>query len=141
MIEGLDIQRFSAMTAEVVFAWADKHYTFRLPVAQLLELQELTDQGPYELLNRMRDSRWRVQDIRETIRLGLIGGGLAPDQAAIMVRRYVDQRPLAENIPACLMILTAAVVGVPTDAPPKSKGARQARGRRSQTASSARPKS
>lgn len=142
MIEGLNIQAFSGRKASTSFGWADKVYKFALPVDQILELQELTDRGPYELLLRFREGRWRVQDIRHTIRLGLIGGGeISPGQALTLVSRYVDARPYAENVPACLLIMTAATVGVPDDTPPKSKGARRRGGRTSQTASSAPPSS
>lgn len=141
MADGLDIQSYSGRKAEVTFPWGDGNHTFRLPVDAILELQEKTDAGPYELLERFRNKTWRVQDLRETVRLGLIGGGMIPMKALSLVTRYVDKRPLAENVPACLMILTAAVLGVPGDAPGKPKGAAAPRARRSRTANSASPKS
>jgi hypothetical protein len=141
MADGLDIQSYSGRKAEVSFAWGDGEHRFRLPVDSILELQEKTDCGPYVLLDRFRNNTWRVQDIRETIRIALIGGGMTPIAALSLVSRYVDKRPLAENVPACLMIMTAAVLGVPGDKPGKSKGAPQPRARSSRTASSARPKS
>lgn len=141
MIDGLDIQSLSGRKAEVTFAWGDGTHKFRLPVDSILELQEKTDCGPYVLLDRFRNGTWKVQDIRETIRIALIGGGMAPTKAMVLVGRYCDNRPLAENVPAALMIMTAAVLGVPGDAPGKSKGARARRGPSSPTESSASPKS
>jgi hypothetical protein len=140
-IDGLNVQSISGRKAEATFAWGDGVYTFRLPVDSVLELQEKTDCGPYELLDRFRNNAWRIQDIRETIRIALIGGGVKPPKAFALVQRYVDKRPMAENVPACLVIMTAAVLGVPGDEPGKSKGARAPRARRSRTEGSARPKS
>lgn len=140
MIDGLDIQSFSGRKAEVSFAWGDGIKSFRLPMEQIFELQEKCDCGPYELLDRFRNGNWRAQDIRETIRLGLIGGGMVPLKALSLVSRYVDKRPLAENVPACIMIMTAAVLGVPDDAPGKSKGVKAGRAPRSRKAGSASPK-
>lgn len=141
MADGLDIQSYSGRKAEVTFAWGDGMHTFRLPVDSVLELEEKTNAGPYELLDRFRGKTWRVTDLRETIRIALIGGGMTPVKAMSLVSRYVDKRPLAENVPACVMIMTAAVLGVPGDEPGKSKGARAPRAPRSRTAESARPKS
>lgn len=141
MTDGLDIQSYSGRKAEVSFAWGDGNHTFRLPVDSVLELQEKTDCGPYVLLDRFRNNSWRIQDIRETIRIALIGGGLTPMKALALVARYVDKRPLAENVPACLMIMTACVLGVPGDAPGKSKGAQGRRAPSSRTGKSASPKS
>lgn len=94
----------------ITLPWADGEHTFRLAVAQLLELQEKTGVGPVELVQRIRMHRWMVQDLRETIRLGLIGGGLPPAHAVVLVQRYVDERPLLESEPVALEILTAALV-------------------------------
>lgn len=98
-------------SAKISFAWADGDYTFRLAIAQLEELQEKTDCGPLFLLNRINSAEWRVQDLRETIRLGLIGGGMAPTDALKLVKRYVDDRPLIESIKPASAILTAAIIG------------------------------
>lgn len=103
--------------ARVSLVWGDGEHSFRLPFAQLVELQEKTDAGPLELFQRIGSGRWRVQDLRETLRLGLIGGGMEPAAAVLMVRRYVEQRPLAESVAPALEILTAAIA-VPEDGAP-----------------------
>lgn len=108
--------------ARVTLTWGDGEHTFRLPIAQLLELQEKTDAGPLELFLRIHSGRWRVQDLRETIRLGLVGGGMKPAEAVALVRRYVDDRPLAESVPVALEVIQAAIAG-PEDAAPGKAGA------------------
>lgn len=103
-------------SASIDFKWADGHYRFRLPIGQLRELQEKCGAGPRVVFERLRNGMWMVDDIRETIRLGLIGGGdVTPIAARALVERYVDERPLSENVMAATSILLAAIVGVPDD--------------------------
>lgn len=101
--------------ASVTFAWADGEHRFRLAIGQLRELQEKCGAGPLEILDRLATRRWHVDDVRETMRLGLIGGGLEPFKALALVRHYIDDRPLMESVPAAQAVLMAALVGVPDD--------------------------
>lgn len=111
-----------ARKTQVSFDWADGFHTFRLPTAQLEELQELTDAGPGWVKARLETGSWLVRDVIQTIRLGLIGGGMAPEQARKLVQRYVEARPLFENVPVARKILEAACTGVKDEALPKSEG-------------------
>lgn len=98
---------------KITLDWADGTHTFRLGIAQIEELQEKTDCGPYFLLNRINSGTWRVADLRETIRLGLIGGGLTPAEALPLVRWNVEGRPLMESVAPARAILMAALMGAP----------------------------
>lgn len=98
-------------SAKVTLSWGDGEYVFRLRIGELVELQEKCDAGPAFILERLATQRWKVQDIRETIRLGLMGGGLTPTKALALVTRYVDSRPLQENINHAYVILASAIVG------------------------------
>lgn len=112
-------------SASVTLEWADGEYPFRLGIKQIEELQEKTDCGPYFLLSRLLNGTWKVHDARETIRLGLIGGGMAPDKAITLVKRYVDDRPLLESVKPASAILSAACIGAPDgEEPGKGKAAR-----------------
>lgn len=102
--------------AAITFAWADGEYAFRLAIGQLRSLQEKCDAGPGEILARVISGRWKLDDLRETIRLGLIGGGMEPVPAMKLVREYVDERPLMESVLPARVILMAALVG-PADEP------------------------
>lgn len=96
--------------------WADGTYAFNIAkVAQALELEEKCGVGVAEIFDRLRTGRWWVNDVRETLRLGLIGGGLEPIRALKIVRRYVDERPWSESVQVALAVLMAAIVGVPGD--------------------------
>lgn len=110
--------------AAVTFTWADGDYTFRLKLGQLRELQEKCNAGPAELYNRCVDQRWRIDDLRETIRLGLIGGGTSPEKAITLINRYFDERPLAENIIPATTILGACLIGTPDEPPGKAQAAK-----------------
>ena len=107
--------------AQVTLTWADDDYTFRLPIKQLIELQELCDAGPSFIMARLQQGAWTVQDVRETIRLGLIGGGVEPTAALKLVRNYVDDQPLLQNAIIAEAIVAAAIVGVEEEKGPPGK--------------------
>lgn len=97
--------------------WADGTYSFRLPWGQLAELQEKCDAGPYVILDRLRSGAWRIEDISNVIRLGLIGGGMSPADALKKIRAYVEDRVPMENLIFAQGILGAALIGTPEEKP------------------------
>jgi Phage tail tube protein, GTA-gp10 len=97
--------------------WADGTYSFRLRYGEWIELQSKIDKGPLELLQRLMSGAWRVHELRETIRLGLIGGGATPSAALTLVKNYVEQRPMLESVPIALRIVEASLY-----APPSKEG-------------------
>lgn len=101
--------------ASTTFEWADGEHTFRLAIGQLRELQDKTGTGPFALLRRLMDGTWKVDDLREIIRLGLIGGGMKPLEALGLVKNYVEGRPLMESLVPAKAIMTAALFGDPED--------------------------
>jgi hypothetical protein len=108
----------SAGHAVVNATWADGDHTFRLEWKHWIELQEKLDCGPNELLDRLVSRRWRVQDLAEIIRLGLIGGGKSPADAISMIRRYVHDRPILENVGIATQIVSASLIGPMSDDEP-----------------------
>jgi Phage tail tube protein, GTA-gp10 len=97
--------------------WADKRYRFRLAFGQLCELQQLRNAGAIEIMTRLAERRWYVEDIREIIRVGLIGGGMNPTEARVLVTLYIEQRPPMESEQTAMLIIGAAMAGVPRDQP------------------------
>jgi hypothetical protein len=89
--------------------WADGTYSFRLAQAQWIELQDKLDLGPLELYMRLMNHTWRVQYLREVIRVALIGGGTDPGTALRLTRTYVEERPLLESVPLALRIVSASL--------------------------------
>lgn len=101
--------------ASITLDWADGTYAFRLAWGELEKLQEACDAGPYVILGRLIDGAWRVADISNVIRLGLIGGGMPPVEALKKVRGYVEDRPPMENLTIAQAVLSAAIVGAPDE--------------------------
>ena len=116
------------MASKIKLDYAYDTYEFALPLGQLRELQDKLNIGPLALLNRMVANDWRVDDAREIIRLGLIGGGKTPLEALDLVRKYVDERPLIEAVEPALRILSHAIIGntfEQENAPPKKPEAEE----------------
>lgn len=85
------------LRGETTIDWADGTYTFRLTLAGAIELESKCDSPIAVIHHRLIANAYKVSDVRETIRLGLIGGGLDPVKALALVRSYVEDRPLAES--------------------------------------------
>lgn len=113
-------------SADIDLKWADGDHRFRLAIGELRELQEKCDAGPPLILERLSTNRWRVEDVRETLRLGLIGGGATPAAALALIERYVDERPdWLTNANAAIGVLGVALVGAPEEAVGDKKKARR----------------
>ncbi|MCA2372202.1 gene transfer agent family protein [Agrobacterium genomosp. 3 str. CIP 111-78] len=83
----------------------------------------LADWNTYSLVRGIGGD-WRVEDVRETIRLGLIGAGMTPTDAFIAVSRYVDQTekyPLIDNVGIAAGILHHALTAPAGENPGKAK--------------------
>lgn len=90
----------------LVTEWGDGEHSFRLRIKELLELESKCDAGVYTIFRRLAAGAWYVNDIRETVRLGLIGSeDSKPADAAKLVKRYCDERPLTESLETALLIL------------------------------------
>lgn len=91
--------------------WAGGSHTFRLGLDQIEELEAAVDMSIFVLHAAMSADLpfARVKHYSETIRLGLMGGGMKPIEARMLVRRYVDERPLSESVALGQVILRAAM--------------------------------
>lgn len=115
--------------ASIALDWGDGAYQFALYWKQIGELQEKCDAGPHVILTRLIAGNWRIEDISNVIRLGLIGGGMEPIPALKLVRNYVEGRPPMENLLHAQAILSAGLMGAPDeDDVKKNSGARTATG-------------
>jgi hypothetical protein len=101
--------------ASIALDWADGTHQFRLAWAEIAELQEKCNAGPYEILQRLTTGRWRIEEISNVIRLGLIGGGMEPIPALKLVRAYVEARPPFENLMHAQAIMSAGLMGAPDE--------------------------
>lgn len=110
----------------VTLPFADGEYRFRLAIGELRMLQQSVNVarieagekpvGPRRLLEDMGAGSWWIDDARETIRLGLIGGGVEPAKAVRLVRQYADPpRLIRGSLVLARAILIASLIGEPDD--------------------------
>lgn len=103
------------MGRRINLAWAGGEHDFELKLGQLRALQDACDAGPETLLRRMAAGDWRIDDLIETIRLGLMGAGMESKKAGPLVTRLFELYPLTEFRETAYRILGAALVGVEGD--------------------------
>lgn len=87
--------------------FGDATHTFALTDPMILELERLTDTGIGALYLRAVNMSFTLTDLVEIIRLGLIGGGMAPEQAKTLTTTYGTNRPISETYPLAMDILDA----------------------------------
>lgn len=105
-------------TGKVAFDWADGHHAFRLGIGELEELQEKTGAGPFEVLRRLNAGTWRLAEVREPLRLGLIGGGATAADARKLVDRYAGPGQILGAVGPASAVIYAALVGAPDEETP-----------------------
>lgn len=87
--------------------FGDGEKTFALPDPMIAELERLTDLGIGTIYMRAAKMQFKLADLVAIIRLGLIGGGSNPEQAARLVESYGTNRPIDELYPLAMDILDA----------------------------------
>lgn len=126
------------MHTQVVLDFAGQKFRFWLPLPRIFELERLGNGGAGKSVFAMFDEIGaglgfvddkpvylsgggaRAEDIRNIIRLGLIGGNadaddaeVGPNRAAQLVEDYVyPARPLVEGLALAWAILNAAINGI-----------------------------
>lgn len=94
----------------------DQDRTFDL-VPRLLELERIVGAGTGAIVKRVVAGDFHAVDIASIVRLGLIGGGATPKEAAEITAEYVTARPLAEGHDLATLIVMTAWAGKPKPAP------------------------
>lgn len=105
--------------------WGDGTYEFGLSWGEIAALQEACDAGPFVILARLASSQWRLEDVSNTIRLGLVGAGVEPPKALKLVKTYVESRPqdLVLNASFARGILETSIIGAPDEKPGEPQAA------------------
>lgn len=91
----------------------DRERAFTLTPALIAELERSTGAGIGGLARRIPALDYKLHEITEIIRLGLIGGGEHPKAAEALVSTYVVGRPVSETWNVALGIITATMFGEP----------------------------
>lgn len=85
---------------------------FAFPNLDLIrELEAKTGHGLGALHNRFQFGHFSLSDIEQVIRLGLIGGGTTPADAARLVSTYLVGRPWRENMDLADKVISVLFFG------------------------------
>jgi len=124
----MDGQRLMGRHAAVELDFADGTYTFRLSVSGIEELEGKVRRGIFQIADDLDPAvrSARIKTISETIRIGLIGGGMPPADALALTRRYVDERPLPENLLLAYSVVLAGISRVNGTEIPKESASGEA---------------
>jgi hypothetical protein len=91
--------------------FGDGEKTFALTSTLIRELERTTGYGIGALFERIRSRLYSQHDLFETIRLGLIGGGTAPQEAVSLISTYAVDRPLSESLAIAVNLLAVVMFG------------------------------
>lgn len=97
-------------TTHVAFL-GDRERTFTLTPLMIAELERVTGAGIGAIFKRLCANSFAHAEVVETIRLALIGGGETPENAAAIVRVYVEPAPLADSYGLALDVLSKLYFG------------------------------
>lgn len=99
----------------VVWAGGEDVFAFD-SLKDVIALENTCDCGIAALMRRFENDTWRTTDLRETIRVGLMGGGASPEDAMKKVKSFVDDRPLAPSVLLAHAIVASVILGVRAEA-------------------------
>ncbi len=91
--------------------FAGAEYTFDLTFSLALEFERNLRKSLYAAMRAMLAGDWRLRDVEEIIRLGLIGGGTDDIEAVRLIEDHVKPAPIARHAKLCTDILEAAFFG------------------------------
>lgn len=102
------------MTADITLKtfFGDGEHAFALTDPMIAELEQITGLGVGALYFQLVNMAYPATVLREIIRLGLIGGGMDPEDAKRLCETYAENRPLAETFPLAFEIMQARWEGV-----------------------------
>ena len=100
------------LSTKVTSFFGDGKHDFKLTVAMINELERTTGTGIGGLCKRLFNSDFKLLEITEVIRLGLIGAGTNPETAHALVTNYLTNQPLGAAYPLAVSILEALMFGV-----------------------------
>ena len=106
-------------------SWIGGQHDFVLNIGQLRALQGNCNAGPEAIFLRITTGTWLIDDLIETIRLGLIGGGMSNKEAGPLVVHLFELHGALEFKPVAIEILTNALVGEEDDPVGEPDGVKQ----------------
>ncbi len=115
----------------IELVWGRGLQHFRIGIGEFRALQDAVNRrrlglgapliGPMDLLNALRANNAWPDDIRDVLRLGLIGGGMKSPEAHSEMVHYFDLSPPLEHMKPAMVVLLAGMAGAPGDEAAKKK--------------------
>lgn len=107
----------------IIRDYAGEPRAFRLTLGNVVDLEEACGKvGIGAIYLRVAQQSYRVRDVFEVVRFGLVGGGLDPAAARALVTERFDILPLAEHVNLALDILISLMAGAEDSEPRKTDG-------------------
>lgn len=91
--------------------FGDAEHPFKLDAGMILELERVTGSGIGAMARRFFAADFSFTELTETIRLGLVGGGLDPKEASALVTTYADRLTITELYAVALPIIEKRLFG------------------------------
>ncbi len=110
------------MTHRVSLDWVGGTDVFALDLGGLRSVQTETDCGPNMLLQKLRYGQWRVDDVLSVLTHGLTRAGADKAASAARVTRMAEQHGIQHLVQPAMLVLSAALLGVPDDAVGETAG-------------------
>lgn len=104
-------------SVHAVFAGRERKFELRL--GEIGELERLCGAGLGAIMLRLATMQWRWDDVRETVRLGLMGGGMSEPDATALAMAQLDKPPFGRFLQLANDIIVASVNGA--DPPKKAE--------------------
>ncbi|MBB2973946.1 gene transfer agent family protein [Mesorhizobium sp. RMAD-H1] len=83
--------------------WSGGEHDFRLGIGELRAIEQRSDAGCAVVMMRLLTSQWKIDDVIQPIRLGLIGAGMQEKEAQALI-----DRALADLASPYALAVTAA---------------------------------
>lgn len=103
--------------------WAGGEHVFAFRMGDYRALQDKTGRGPEEILMRLANRTWFIDEAVETVRFGLIGGGMDRDEARRIIGVVADAHPIVEFRIAAFDALSRALYPQEAGEPEKQMAA------------------
>lgn len=97
------------LDARVDVVFGGETRVFRLGIDEIVALEAECGRGYLRIYDELERRDCSIKLVGQVIRLGLEGGGVAPEEAHRLVQRYVFRPPFAEHLETALLIYGAAL--------------------------------
>lgn len=98
---------------------------FRLGIDELLAVEDACKSAVADIRSRLALKRWWISDVREPLRLGLLGGGMEPEKVRKLIDEHVAPGRIERHAMTALIVVNAALLGedLEDEADPKAEDA------------------